>query len=136
MKTKIIQFIPALLALMVIGFRYFSLWCINSVSSCYGTWVHQIALEITKPLFYFSVFFLPIAIILMLIQRNIFNSWLKLAVWAIPLSILYIATIPVIDNSFLPFHRDDAARLVGEVFAAASLALIIWKSVSSHRRSI
>lgn len=133
MKTKIIQFIPLILALLAIGFRYFSQWCINSVPACYGTLIHQIALEVTKPLYNFSLFFLPIALILVFVPREIFKSWLKLAVWAIPLAIIYIASTPVIDNSLLPFYRDDAARLAGGVFAGISLILIIWKYLSSCR---
>ncbi len=35
---------------------------------------------------------------------------------------------------FFPFYRDDAARLAGEVFAAASLILIIWKWFAARRR--
>jgi len=132
MKTKVIQFIPFALTLVAIGFRYASLWCINSVPSCYGTWVHQIALEVTKPLFYFAVFFLPIAIVLAFVPRGVFNSWLKLAVWAIPLLLLFISTQPVYAG-FLSTDRDDAARLAGEVFAGASLILIVWKSIVAHR---
>jgi len=133
MKNKIIQFIPAILALVAIGFRYFSLWCINSVPSCYGTLIHQIALEVTKPLYNFSLFFILIALVLAFIPRNIFNSWLKFAVWAIPLSIIFIASTPVVDNSLLPFARDDAARLAGEVFSGVSLILIIYKWFISRR---
>src|SRR3989344_731883 len=107
MKNKIIQFIPAVLAIVAISFRYFSLWCTNSVPSCYGTLIHQMALEITKPLYNFSLYFIPIAIILVFISRDVFNSWLKFAAWAIPLAIIYTALNPVVDNSLLPFNRDD-----------------------------
>ena len=133
MKTKIIQFIPVVLTLLAIGFRYFSLWCVNSVPSCYGTFIHQIALEVTKPLYNFSLFSLPIAIVLAFVPREIFKSWLKFAVWAIPLAIIFIASTPVIDTSLLPFSRDDAARLAGGVFSAASLLLILWKYFSPRR---
>ena len=93
--------------------------------------------EITYPLYFFSLFFLPIAIVLIFVPRHIFISWLKLAAWAIPLSILYIATTPVNSNAwinFFPFYRDDAARLAGEVFAAASLLLILWKYLVARRQ--
>ena len=133
MKTKITQFVPAILALLVIGFRYFSNWCIFTDGVCYGTIISHISLTVTKPFFYFSLFLLPITIILAFVPREIFKSWLKFAAWAIPLSILYIAMTPVIDNSLLPFQRDDAARLAGQVFAVASLILIIWKYFSSRR---
>ncbi len=133
MKPKITQFIPVILALLAIGFRYFSVWCIFTVRTCYGTSIDHISLTVTKPLFYFSLFLLPITIILAFVPRSIFISWLKLAAWAIPLSILYIAMTPVIDNSLLPFQRDDAARLAGGVFAGVSLLLIIWRSLSREK---
>ena len=135
MKNKIVQFIPVLIALVAIGFRYFSNWCIDSSSFCYGTLAHQIALSFTKPLFFFSLFLLPITIILIFIPRSTFNSWLKFAAWAIPLAIIFIALTPVSSYAYMdlfPFYRDDAARLAGGVFAGVSLILIIWKWFTSR----
>ncbi len=130
------QYVPAVLVLLVIGFRYFSLWCINSVSSCYGTWIHQIALDITKPLYYFALYILPITIILIFVPREIFKSWLRFAVWALPLAFLYIATTPVswsgIGLNFSSFYRDDAARLMGGVFTVISAILVIYKFIAAR----
>ena len=136
MKTKIIQSIPAILALVIIGFRYFSIWCTDSISFCYSSWINQISLSITKPFYYFALYFLPIAIILILVQRSTFNSWLKFVAWALPLSILYIIMIPVNSNAymdFFPFYRDDAARLAAGVVSVISLIFIIYKSVVARR---
>jgi len=132
MKTKIAQSIPALLALLAIGFRYFSQWCILTNSSCYGTWVHWIYLKITSPLYFFTIFFLPIAIILVFVPREIFKSWMKFAVWSLPLLLIFVATQPVF-SSFLSTDRDDAARLAGGLFAVISLILIAYKHFSSRR---
>ncbi len=137
MKTKIIQFVPALLALLSIGFSYFSQWCTTAGQICFRTLLDRMIPEITYPLYFFSLYLLPIAVILVFISRSIFNSWLKLAAWAIPLSIIFIATTPVnftgIGMDFFPFYRDDAARLAGEVFSAISLVLIVWKWFSARR---
>ena len=139
MKIKIIQFIPTLLVLVAISFRYFSLWCTDTGRLCYRTWLDSMFLDVTNPVYLYFLFFLPIAIILAFIPWRTFNSWLKLAVLAIPLSILYVATTPVnftgIGINFFPFYRDDAARLAGEVFAGASLILVIWKYVATSRRT-
>lgn len=139
MKTKITQFVPTLFVLAVISFRYFSQWCILTNSLCYGTWVHNIYNYVTSPLYFFALYFLPLAIILVFIPRSIFNSWLKFAVWALPLALIFTATTSVnwtgIGINFFPFYRDDAARLAGGVFAAASLILIIWKSFAARRES-
>ena len=137
-KSKIIQFVPAGIVLAAIGFRYFSLWCIDSISLCYGTFVHWAFSPFTASLYFFSIYIFPITIILAFVPRQIFNSWLKLAKWAVPLSIIFVAATPVshmgISLDLFPFYRDDAARLAGEVFATVSLILIIWKSLSLRRK--
>ncbi|MDO8593843.1 MAG: hypothetical protein Q7R59_03025 [bacterium] len=134
MKTKITQFIPVAITLLIISFRYFSIWCADSVVSCYSSWVNQIALSVTKPLYLFSLLFLPIAIVLAFVPRETFKSWLKLAVWALPLLLIFIATQPVV-SGFLSTDRDDAARLAGQVFAVISIGLVIWKWFTTRRHS-
>lgn len=133
MKTKIIQFVPALFTFLIIGFSYFSQWCTSYGHVCFRTVLDRMIPEMTYPSYFFALFFLPIAIILIFVSRSTFNSWLKFAAWTVPLSILYIATTPVnftgIGMDFFPFYRDDAARLAGEVFAAGSFVLIIWKFI-------
>jgi hypothetical protein len=137
MKTKLTQFIPVIIALLIIGFRYFSQWCIITSSSCYGTWIHQIYLTVTNPLFYFSVPLLLAAVILIFVPRSVFNSWLKFAAWAIPLSFILTALTPDSNPGaymvFYPFYRDDAARLAGELFAGFSFLIIIYKSFVLYR---
>ena len=134
MQTKIIQFIPALLVLSAIGFRYFNQWCIIANSLCYGTFVHWIYLGTINPAFYFAVFFLPITIILTFVPRIIFQSWLRLAVWFVPLAVIFISFTPDSNPGAIielfSFYRDDAARLAGGVFSATSLVLIIYKYLS------
>lgn len=135
MKTRITQCIPTILVFGIVGYNYFSLWCIFTTKICYGTTISHISLTIAQPLYFFSLFSLPIAIILIFVSRNIFNSWLKLAAWMVPLLLVFIATQPVNATHILSTNRDDAARLAGGVFAAASLILIIWKSFAARRES-
>jgi len=133
MNKKITQFIPALIALLAIGFRYFSQWCIGEGHVCFRTILDITYLNAIYPIFCFILFFLPIAIIVAFIPRRLFNSWLKFAVWALPLAFIFIAMTPVWDSSFLPFVRDDAARLSGQVFSVISLILIICLALRSAR---
>ena len=136
MKTKITQFIPALVVLLAIGFGDFSQWCTGAGQICFRTVLDRIIPEITYPLYFFTLYSLPLAIILTLIPRHLFNSWLKLALWAIPLSFIFIAMTPVNSNAymdFFPFYRDDAARLAAEAFSVVSLIFIIWKTYVSPR---
>lgn len=131
MKTKIIQFIPALITLVFIGFRYFSNWCINSVPSCYGSLIHQSYQYFTYPLFLFSLFLFPVTLILIFVPRHLFISWLKFAVWAIPLSFIYIATTPVSPPSqgFGMFSggpdRTEISINNGLIFLVLSLIVVI-----------
>jgi hypothetical protein len=92
---------------------------------------------ITSPLYFFSLYLLPIALVLIFVSRATFNSCLKLAVWMIPLAMIYIFTTPVSFSGwvdFFPFYRDDAARLAGQVFSVVSLILIIWKYFVARRK--
>jgi len=136
MKTKIIQFIPAALALAFVGFRYFSTWCILTTHVCYGTFVDHIALSFTKPLYFFTLYSLPLAIILIFVSRPVFNSWFRLAAWILPLALIFIATQPVYTTHILSTNRDDAARFAAEVITTISLILIISKYVALRRTVI
>jgi hypothetical protein len=139
MKNKLTQSIPALLALLAIGFSYFSQWCTAEGHVCNRTVLDQMIPYVTYPLNFFALYVLPITLILIFVSRSTFNSWLKLAVWALPVSLIYIATTHVTSSAFMdlfPFYRDDAARLAGTAFSLASLLLVIWKYVSSHRVSV
>ena len=134
MKTKIIQFIPTAFVLVVIGFRYFSTWCIFTTRICYGATVDHILFPITQPFYNFSLFLLPIALVLIFVPRRVFNSWLKFVALALPLLFIFVATQPVV-SSFLSTNRDDAARLAGQVFSVVSLILIIWKAYTFRREN-
>ena len=133
MKSKIIQSIPALLALAVIGFSYFSQWCTPIGQICFRTVIDRVVLGVTYPLYFFSLFFLPIAFILIFVPRAVFISWLKFAAWSLPLLFIFVATQPVYTTHILSTNRDDAARLAGAVFAVISLILIIWKWIAARR---
>lgn len=134
MKTKLIQSIPAVLALLAIGFLYFSIWCVFTTHVCSDSWMSQIHSSFTFPLYFFALYILPITIILVFVSRSVFKSWLKLAMWAVPLLLIFISTQPVV-GSFLSTNRDDTARLAGEIFTVLSLLLIVWKYYVGRRAS-
>jgi len=138
MKTKIIQYIPALIALLAIGFRYFSNWCIDFVPGCYGSWTSHTSLSFTKPLYFFALPLLLAAFVLIFVPRTVFNSWLRLATWLVPISALIIFVTPVTSNSWMPLYfisREEVAWYLGILFALISLILIIWKQYG-YRKSL
>lgn len=132
MKTKLIQAAPALLALLAIGFGEFSRWCSAEGNVCNRTVIDNMIPYVTYPFYFFALYALPVAIILVFVSRPVFNSWLKIAAWLLPLAFIFIASQPVV-ASFLSTDRDDAARLAAEVFAALSLILVVWKTYTSRR---
>ncbi len=132
MKTKLIQIVPALAALLGVAFLYFSRWCTETIPSCYGSWMDHIYFYFTQPLYFFALYSLPLVVILIFVSRQVFSSWLRLAAWALPLAFLFIATQPVV-ASFLSTDRDDAARLAAILFTVISLILITWKSIALRR---
>ena len=139
MKTKAIQFVPITLVLLSIGFVYFSQWCTSSGYICYRTWLDSVFIDVINPLYFFSLYSLPGALIIAFVPRPIFISWLKLVAWALPLALIFIALTPVnwmgIGLDLYPFYRDDAARLTGGIVTAASLMLVVVKYFIMWRTS-
>ncbi len=136
MKTKIVQFIPAMIVFLVVSIRYVGLWCVYSVSVCYGGLIHQMFPYIITPLFLFGLSFLPIAIVLAFVSRTVFQSWLRLATWFVPLSLFIIFITPVTSNSWMPIFfvsREEISWYLGVLFALISLVLILWKWFTSRR---
>jgi len=135
MKSKLMQMIPALVALIGIGIAPASYWCIYSNGVCSTTWINHIYQYVTNPFFNFALYFLPAAIILIFVRGDIFNSWLKFALWAIPLSTLFIAAMPVSSGAYMldfSLLRDGAARLGGGVLTVFTLLFVAWKYFKSR----
>jgi len=93
--------------------------------------------SIGTPLLYLSIWILFATVIAAFSSHKIFNVWLKFLIWTLPLAVLLIVFTPVNNPSayldLVPFYRDDAARLAGQVFAAGSLLLILWKWFTARR---
>lgn len=131
MNSRVTQIIPAVLVFASFIFVETSYWCVYSYGVCYGTWVSYIYEYFTNPLYNFFLYFAPVALILILIPKAIFKSWLKFAAWALPLAFLDIASTPVYGAmqgfGMMPSGpgRDDAARSDGQLFLIISLIIIV-----------
>jgi intracellular septation protein A len=128
-----LQFVPVVVVVLAIGFRYLSNLCIESSVACYTSVLHQSYASFTIPLYFLTLYLLPLTIILIFIQREAFRSWFKFAAGAIPLLLIFIWTQPVYAQHILSTNRDDAARLAGGVFTVASLILIVWKYIITRK---
>ena len=132
------QFVPATIALIGCALAPVVYWCVFTTHVCYGTFISNIEPGVINPFYSFSLYTLPITIILIFVPREIFKSWLKFAAWALPFAFIYIATTPVsgggIGLNFSNFYRDDAARLMGGVFSIISAVLVVLKFIAARRK--
>ncbi len=90
---------------------------------------------VTSPAYFFALYSLPLAIILIFVSRPIFKAWWKVAILLLIVAFLFIAGTPVSPGLFSD-NRDDAARQAAEVFTVLSLILIIWKAYTSRRANL
>jgi hypothetical protein len=98
----------------------------------------KVITNVGDPLLIFSAFGLLVGLSLLLASERTFRTWLKFAAWWILLSVIFIATTAVNPETggfmqFYAFTRDDAARLMGALFALISLAIIAWSYFKSSR---
>lgn len=136
MKTKIVQFVPIILSILLIAFSYFAGKCGVTETCAYYTNFGPYAMSVLEPSLLFTFCLLPIAIILMFVPRTIFQSWFRFAMWFVPLSVVLIAITPVTSNSWMPLFfisREEVSWYLGALFAVISLILIIWKYFSARR---
>ncbi len=136
MKTKVVQLIPAVLALATIGFRYFGLWCTNVGNPCYRGWLDQSFLGLVNPLDSFGRYFFLLTLILIFVSWPVFKSWLKFAAWVLPFVFLDIVSTPVWPRAqgllgMFPGGpgRTEIAATDGKFFLASSLLVIVFSFI-------
>ena len=131
LKSYIYQAIPLAIFLAILILIPVLYSCADATSCSLRSLVWNLTFPVLDPVFIFAQWAIVPSIAVLFFRWSTFRSWLRFVAWAIPLSIIFIALIPVNSSGaymdLFPFYRDDAARLAGEVFAAASLVLIIWR---------
>jgi len=100
--------------------------------------VHWIIPTITHPLYFFSLYILPVALVLTSVPRDVFRAWLRAMLLVLPLVFISVAMVSEgggsgIRMDFFPFYRDDAARLAALAVDAISIVLIISRLVLARR---
>lgn len=136
MQTKIIQFIPVTLAVIFIAFTYFGYACADSKNCFAASFFWDNTFSFLEPMqIYLWAVLIP-SIIAIFVNETIFNSWLRLAAWFVPLSLIVIFITPVTSNSWMPLFfisREEVSWYLGIAFSAVSLILIIYKYFSLRR---
>lgn len=134
---KIVQFVPVTLSIVLIAFSYFGYACAESKQCFAAPFFWDATFSFLEPLqIYMQIILIP-AITIIFIREEIFQSWLRLAAWFIPISLLIIFVTPVTSNSWMPLFfvsREEMAFATGILFTAVSLILIAWKYFSFRHR--
>jgi len=125
------KFIPLVLVFSGLGLRHLALWCVYGLSSCSATnFFHAIFLDFINPLYTFSIFFVVPALGLVFVKQHTFKSWLRFAIWFIPLSIIVIGTTSTSSNSWMPLYfigKDTVTLVMAGLFTVISLVIIVWR---------
>jgi hypothetical protein len=131
-------FIPLLVVFFGLILRHMALWCVYEIPYCFATnFFHSIFLGFINPFYTFSIFFLPPALLLLVVGKQAFNSWLRLAMWWLPLSVIVIAITPTSSNAWMPLYfvgKDTTTLIMAGLFTALSLLLILWKQFSHSKK--
>jgi len=136
MKTKITQTIPAVLALILIAFSYFGYGCAEAKQCFAASFFWDNTFSLLEPIKIYGLFIFIPSIVVIFVEKEVFNSWLRLATWLVPISALIIFVTPVTSNSWMPLYfisREEVAWYLGILFATLSLLLITWKFIALRR---
>ena len=66
-----------------------------------------------------------IFLILRFLPKEVFSTWLFFALWYVPLSIVWIMTIPPYGGAFLSPGRDNIILMLGGIYMAVSVVIIL-----------
>ena len=127
--------IGVLAAGIVIG--YSGMHCGISASCPLVQIFSDLAFDLFKPLWMFCLFALPAGFVVLFPGARAYSSWLKFAMWWVPLSVVIIAATENSHN-WMPlfvFGKSEAAVLMSSLFTIISLGLIAWKQFGPRNKS-
>jgi len=108
------------------------LYVFNDVTGCLDKSIETIG----QPLLIFSLFLVPVVLILLFISDSAFKSWLWLALVWLPLSIICVALTPDSSNQVISYssiiNHENTAIVMGGLFTLISLILIAWKTLAAR----
>lgn len=91
---------------------------------------------IAQPMFFFSLAFLIICFVLFFVREEVYKSWRRFAIWAIPIGIIILWIAPTsTPGTWLgggDFTKETASWGVSILFLAISLFIIISHSLRSE----
>jgi hypothetical protein len=124
------KYLPFVLASLFIALDLLAVPCITANSCFLANYIWPVFYNLIRPLYIFSEVFVLVALILIFVRNTAFNSWLRFAIWFIPLSIIVIGTTPTSSNSWMPLYfigKDTVTLVMAGLFTVISLVVIVWK---------
>lgn len=125
------QGLPLLLTVIVALTGYLGSLCGVYESCIFWSQLYDYVFTIIDPIYIFSLFSIPAVLLLPIVKKRVFDTWLRFALVWIILSVMVIGSTATSTNawfSVINFVREDAARIMGTLFSALSLFLIIWQT--------
>lgn len=132
-----IKYFPLFLVILFISIDRFAVYCLNATSCLFSNSIWPIFFVVIKPLYLFSLIFTITAFVLAFVSIKIFNSWLRFAMWWLPLSVILIAITPSTSNSWMPLYfigKDTVALVMSALFTLISLVIIVWKQFGLRKK--
>lgn len=123
-KTRLLLFTSFLITIIVLG------TCYGGFRSICGPGVNENT-AIFLIIFGSTIFLL--SFMLMFVQEQKFNSWLRFSKYYLPIAAALIIFSPTIDSSILGFDKEFMTWLLAGVFFVTSLGIIIFKRQSLGR---
>ena len=78
-------------------------------------------------IFYFSTSLFLTSLVLVFLRKEIFNAWIKFAIWAFPLFVFFSIDAGGPNRGFFIPNEEEFAIILSWTFAIVSLAIIAWK---------
>lgn len=83
---------------------------------------------IGQPLGILSVCLFFISMILLFLREQVFHAWSKFSVIFLPIAIVLIVIAPTINGTLIGFDKESAALWLAIIFLIVSLLIIVLKS--------
>lgn len=129
MRTK--QLLPLLIFVLATSAGYLGSLCgVHETCFLWGHFYNYV-FTVLDPLYIFSLFSIPAVLLLPIVKKRVFGTWLRFAFVWILLSIVVIAWASEPSSSWfqiIRFAGEDAARLMGILFSGLSLFLLAWQT--------
>lgn len=134
MRTK--YFLPMALIVVCIISGYFAMLCGVSPECEFANLLNDYSFTVFKPLWVFSLFSIPAVLLLPIVKKRVFDTWLRFAIVWIILSVIVIGSTATSTNawfSIVDLVREDAARIMGILFSGLSLFLLAWQTYTPKK---